>query len=190
MPLALVLATIAAIAYLIASPPAADLAAASYRADLFARNGFALWDNGWYGGHALIGYSLLSPALGALLGVGVLLALSTVVAAGLFALIAERAFARPAAFAAAALFALSLSGELLSGRVPYVLGLALALGALLALQRARLGLALLAAVATSLASPIAGAFLALVGCGARDLGAHRRWRTGRSSARAGRVASG
>jgi hypothetical protein len=163
VPLAVVLAAIAAIAYLIAAPPAADLAAANYRADLFARNGFALWDNGWYGGHALIGYSLLSPALGALLGVSVLLGLSTVVAAGLFATIAESALARPAAFVAAALFALSLSGEMLSGRVPYELGLALALGALLALQRGHLALALPAGFATSLASPIAGAFLALAG---------------------------
>ena len=49
-------------------PPAADLAAATYRSDLFARVGFTLRDHGWYAahGHYLLGYSLLSPALGAL----------------------------------------------------------------------------------------------------------------------------
>ncbi len=75
-------------------PPAADLAAATYRSDLFARVGFALRDNGWYAihGHYLPGYSLLSPELGALLGVRVPLALSALAASVLFGLIAERAF--------------------------------------------------------------------------------------------------
>lgn len=161
--LALAISALAAVAYLIASPPAADLAAATYRAALFAREGFALWNNGWYGGHALLGYSVLAPALSAMLGARVLLALSSVVAAGLFAAIAQDAFEPPAALAAAALFALSLAGELLSGRVPYDLGVAVALVALLALQRGHTALALLAAPVASLASPIAGAFLALAG---------------------------
>jgi hypothetical protein len=161
--LALVLASTAALAYLIASPPAADLAAASYRADVFSRLGFALWDNGWYGGHSLLGYSVLAPALSAITGVRVLLALSTVLAAGLFAAIVDRAFGRPAAYAAAAFFVLGLAGEMLSGRVPYDLGVAIALASLLALQRGHVSLALLAALAASLASPVAGAFLALSG---------------------------
>ena len=53
---------------MIVAPLSADLAAAGYRSDLFARAGFTLWDNGWYGGHHLLAYSLLAPALGALLG--------------------------------------------------------------------------------------------------------------------------
>ena len=65
---------------LIVAPPSPDLAAASYRSDLFARVGFTLWDNGWYGGHHLLGYSLLAPALGALLGPRLLAALSMTVA--------------------------------------------------------------------------------------------------------------
>ena len=65
-------------AYLIVAPPAGDLAAATYRSDLFARVGFTTWDTGWYAahGHWLPAYSLLSPDLGALLGVRPLLALS------------------------------------------------------------------------------------------------------------------
>ena len=62
--------------YVIAAPPSTDLAAAAYRSDLFARTGLVLWDNGWYGGHHLLAYSLLAPALGALLGPQLLAALS------------------------------------------------------------------------------------------------------------------
>ena len=66
--LALAVAVPLALAYLLVAPPAADLAAATYRSDLFARVGFTLRDNGWYAahGHYLPGYSLLSPELGAL----------------------------------------------------------------------------------------------------------------------------
>ena len=61
------------------------------------------------------------------------------------------------------MFALGFCVELLSGRVPYDLGFAIGLGAVLALLRGRLALALVLAVLTSAASPVAGAFLALAG---------------------------
>jgi hypothetical protein len=163
--LALAVAIPLTIAYLIWMPPAADLAAATYRSDLFARVGFTLRDNGWYAvhGHYLLGYSLLSPALGALIGVRVSLALSALAASVLFALIAERAFGLAAARAAAVVFAFGFCVELLSGRVPYDLGFAIGLGSVLALMRGRFMLALALAVLTSVASPVAGAFLALAG---------------------------
>ncbi|HEY3959554.1 MAG TPA: hypothetical protein VGL68_03490 [Solirubrobacteraceae bacterium] len=160
---ALALAIPLVIAYLVWMPPAADLAAAIYRSDLFARVGFTVRDHGWYAvhGHYLLGYSLLSPALGALLGVRVLLACSALAASVLFGLIAERAFGLVAGRVAACVFALGICAELLSGRVPYDLGFAIGLGAVLALMRGRLALALLLTVLTSVASPVAGAFLAL-----------------------------
>jgi hypothetical protein len=150
--------------YLILAPPAADLAAATYRSDLFARVGFTTWDTGWYAshGHWLPGYSLLSPVLGALLGVRVLLACSAVAASVLFALVVDRVFGARAARVAAAWFALGVCVGLLSGRVPFELGLAVGLGALLALMRGQLVAALGLAVLASVASPVAGAFLALV----------------------------
>ncbi len=161
--LALALAIPLTIAYLVWTPPAADLSAAIYRSDLFARVGFTLRDNGWYAvhGHYLLGYSLLSPALGALLGVRVLLVCSALAASVLFALIAERAFGLAAGRAAACAFALGICAELLSGRVPYDLGFAIGLGGALALLHRRFTLALLLSVLTSVASPVAGAFLAL-----------------------------
>lgn len=163
--LALTVAVPLTLAYLILAPPAGDLAAATYRSELFSRVGFSTWDTGWYAAHGywLPGYSLLSPALGAVLGVRLLLALSAIAACTLFALIAERAFGESAARLAAAWFALGFCVGLLSGRVPYDLGFAIGLGSVLALVRGMTPLALTLAVVTSVASPVAGAFLAMVG---------------------------
>jgi hypothetical protein len=38
-----------------------DLAATVYRSSLFARDGFQVWDNAWYGGHHLL--VLVTPVL-------------------------------------------------------------------------------------------------------------------------------
>ena len=152
-----------AVGYLIVQPPSGDLAAATYRSELFARVGLTLWDNGWYGGHYLPGYSLLAPALGALLGNRLLLALATVAAAGLFGLIVQRAFPAGGARIAAGSFALGAGVTMLSGRVAFGLGVAVGLLAVVALQRRRTPAAVALAVLTSLASPVAGAFLALAG---------------------------
>ncbi|HEY2630838.1 MAG TPA: hypothetical protein VGI26_00490 [Solirubrobacteraceae bacterium] len=162
---ALFVAVPLALLYLILAPPAADLAAATYRSNLFARVGFSTWDTGWYAahGHYLPGYSLLSPALGALVGVRVLLACSALAASVVFALIASRAFPPRAARVSAAWFALGVSVGLLSGRVPFDLGLAVGLGSVLALMHRQLATALGLALLTSIASPVAGAFLALAG---------------------------
>ncbi len=163
--LALAVAVPLALAYLILAPPAGDVAAATYRSDLFARVGLTTWDTGWYAAHGywLPGYSLLSPALGALLGVRLLLALSAVAACALFALIAQRVFGTAAARLAAAWFALGFCVGLLSGRVPYDLGFAIGLASVLALMRGALPAALVLAALTSIASPVAGAFLGLAG---------------------------
>jgi hypothetical protein len=152
-----------AFAYLVFGLPSGDLAAATYRGDLFARFGFTLWDSGWYGGHYLPGYSLLAPALGALMGERELLALCAIASAVMFGLLAQRAFQGTAARVAGASFAVGVCVGLLSGRVAYGLGIALGLLALLVLIRGWTVAALVLAVLTSLASPVAGAFLALVG---------------------------
>jgi hypothetical protein len=177
---ALALAVPLALAYLIVQPPAADLAAATYRSDLFARAGFQLRDYGWYAahGHYLPGYSLLSPELGAWIGVYAVLSLSAIAAATLFGLIAQRVFPPAGARLAAGWFALGFCVGLLSGRVPYDLGFAIGLGSVLALLCERLALALALALLTSLASPVAGAFLALAGIADALVGGWQRWRDG------------
>ncbi|HLI31714.1 MAG TPA: hypothetical protein VKU89_03085 [Solirubrobacteraceae bacterium] len=170
---ALALAILLAAIYLAVSPPSGDLAAATYRADLFSRYGLLLYDTGWYAGHYLLAYSIIVPALGAAIGLRMLLALSAVVAAGGFALLALRAFSTAGAARAAALsFAFGFCAELPSGRVPFDVGSAIGLLALVALAHAppagpaRL-LSLMAAgalcVLSATASPVAGVFLALAG---------------------------
>jgi hypothetical protein len=154
------------LAYVIAAPPSTDLAAAAYRSDLFARTGLILWDNGWYGGHHLLAYSLLAPALGALVGPQLLAALSMTIATALFTALIEGRFSARATRVASIWFALGASVALLANRVPFDLGLAIGLGALLLARSARghpgrSALALLLAVLCALASPVAGAFLAL-----------------------------
>jgi hypothetical protein len=149
------------VVYLILAPQSPDLAAASYRSELFSRVGFTLWDNSWYGGHHLLAYSLLAPALGALIGPQLLAAISMILATWLFAKAIDGRFPTNATRAAAVFFALGASVALLSSRVPFNLGLAIGLGAMLMAQRRRPGIALVLSVITALASPVAGAFLAL-----------------------------
>ena len=171
------------LAYVIVAPPSTDLAAAAYRSTLFSHVGFTLWDNSWYGGHHLPAYSLLAPALGAWLGPQLLNALAMVAATALFALLIDGCFPARATRIAAIWFAIGASFALLANRVPYDLGLALGLGALLVVrgprdsggasaQAERVGAceglvrrvtALILAVLCAVASPVAGAFLALAG---------------------------
>jgi hypothetical protein len=184
---ALAVAVPLALTYLLVQPPAGDLAAAIYRGDLFARVGFVLRDSGWYAahGHYLPGYSLLSPELGAWLGVYTVLSLSAIATAALFGLIAQRVFSPAAARVAAGWFALGFGVGLLSGRVPYDLGFAIGLSSVLALLSDRVGVALTLAVLTSLASPVAGAFLALAGIAGALAGGWERYADALPGARLG-----
>ena len=155
------LTALAGAVYVVLAPPSPDLATASYRSWLLSGEGMTLWDNAWYGGHHLLAYSLLSPALGALAGPRLLAALSMTVATALFSrVVAGRFDARAEAFAGW-FFAVGASVALLSSRVAFDLGLAFGLAALLAAQRRRSRIALGLTLLTSVASPVAGAFLAL-----------------------------
>jgi len=177
------LTAVLGLAYVIVAPASTDLAAAAYRSDLFSRVGFTLWDDSWYGGHHLPAYSVLAPALGAWLGPQLEAALSAIAATALFALLIEGRFPSRATRIAALWFALGASIELLSNRIPFELGLALGLGALLAARAPRgryaiRGLALVLAVLCALASPVAGAFLALALLAWALAGPARAWPLG------------
>jgi hypothetical protein len=150
-----------ALLWLVLGPRTPDLAAAVYRSSLFARDGFQLWDNAWYGGHHLLGYSIVFPALGSTIGVRLTGMLAAVVSTVLFERLAAGwwgAASRPAA----AWFAVATLADLLIGRLTFGLGVSVGLGALLALQRGRPALAVALAAACSATSPVAGLFLALV----------------------------
>ena len=167
-------AAFGAAAYVLVAPPSTDLAAQEYRADL----GLVIWNNGWYAGHHTPGYSVLFPPLGGLLGVRPAGALAAVAAAALFAALARHHWPPRAAGAAALWFAAATTTVLLTGRLTFLLGVAIGLGALLALARQRPALAAALAAATTLASPVAGLFVALAIAGWTLAGLRDRARTG------------
>ncbi len=162
-----------AVAYLVIDPPSADLAAQTYRSQLFADHGFLVWDNAWYGGHHMPGYSVLFPPLGALLGARLVGALAAVAAAWLFTRLAAEHFGPRGARAGSLWFAAATAVNLVTGRLTFALGVALALACVLAATHRRPGRAALAASATTLASPVAGLFLGL-GAAAWFLGGGHR----------------
>jgi hypothetical protein len=157
----LVAAALAAV-YLIWSPPSQDLAAGTFRVDLFADHGFVLWNNDWYSGHHLLSYSVLFPPLGALLGIRVVGALAVVAAAAIFAILARERFGSRA-LVPSLWFAAGVASWLLTGRIAFLLAVPFGLGALLAADRGRPALGGVLAALASLASPVAGLFVGLAG---------------------------
>lgn len=159
MPLAIAIAVV----YLLAGQHVGqDLAAQTFRADLFAAHGFQAWSNAWYDGVPLPGYSLLFPPLGAIVGVELLGAASLIASTWIFSRLVRPHFG-PGSWWSIWLFAIGGATNLVVGRFTFSLGLTVALLALLAVDRNRLGAACLSALATSAASPIAGLFLAIAG---------------------------
>ena len=156
------LAAALAVVWLLIGPATPDLAAAVYRAGLFQREGFTLFNANWYGGHHTPAYSILFPPFGALVGVRVAGALAAVASAVLFERIARRHFGDRARWGAL-WFGAGTVADLLIGRLTFALGVTFGLATIFALQRGyrRSGLAL--GAACTLASPVAGLFLALAG---------------------------
>lgn len=143
-----------------------DLAAQLARAD-FARH-FPLTpvDFSWYGGVHPFGYSVLSPELMALLGVGECNVLAAVLGAALLTRLLRDQL-RP--WLVAALAAVFSVADIVSGRTTFALGAVALLAALLC--RERRPWAILFAVLSGLLSPVAAAFL---GFCAAVLVLHRR----------------
>jgi hypothetical protein len=153
------LAAVLAAVYLVVDPPSADLAAQTYRTGLFERAGFVIFDLGWYGGHHNPAYSILFPPLGAWFGPRLVGAAAAVATAWAFERIVGRR--STAARVASLWFATATMVSLVTGRLTFALGLALAMLAVLALARGRLVWCGIAGAAAALASPVAVAFLAL-----------------------------
>lgn len=165
------LAALVALPYLAFEPPSTDLAAQTFRADLWAEHGWVLWNADWYSGHLVPGYSLLYPPLGALLGPQLVGALSAVAMALAFAALVRREAPGRGADLAAIWFAFGAGALLYTGRITFMLGAAIALAALLLVRRP--GPAALVAALAALASPLAGLILALVGAALILAGRHR-----------------
>lgn len=160
--LALPLACVLVGAWLVLAPRSPDLAAQTYRATIFEHFGFTVWDDNWYAGHHLPGYSLVFPWLALLLGIRLVGALAVLVSTFAFERIALAVYG-PRARWGAACFALAVAGDLWIGRVTFALGVAFAVLAALALIRERPWLAALLTTVCAATSPVAGLLLALAG---------------------------
>ncbi|MDQ1747493.1 MAG: hypothetical protein QOD07_1756 [Frankiaceae bacterium] len=137
-----------------------DLPAQNYRVWLLRHHGLVVFDSHWYAGHTLPGYSLLFPPLAAVVGTRLLGALSCVAAtAALTRLLRSD---RPTGHDLALVwFAVVVTVDLMVGRLPFALGLAAGIGALVAAREDRRVWCAVLSVACAGASPLAGAFLLL-----------------------------
>jgi hypothetical protein len=172
-----VVAAVFAAAYVIISPPSLDLAAHLFRAQLFRVEGFGLWNNWWYSGHDIVGYSVLFPAVSAALTPQLAGALAATGSAALFEVFARRRFGRRA-WLGAVVFGAATATDLYTGRLAFAFGALPALGAIVALDWRRPKLAVALAVLSSLCSPVAALFAALAasGCALGALISERRIR--------------
>ena len=156
------LAGVLAATYVAVSPPSLDLAAHMLRAKLFATEGFGVWNDWWYAGHPVVMYSLLLPAVAAVLTPQLAAALAATGTAALFEPLARWHFG-PNAWLGSLWFAAGTATNLYTGRLTFAFGLLPAVASMLALQRGRRGAAIALAALTALCSPVAALFVALAG---------------------------
>ena len=156
---AVALSSALALLMLLWSPPVGDLAAQAFRTELFERAGLAIWNGSWYGGHYTLTYSVLFPPLAALLGPQAVGTLAVVSSSYLFDRLVRDRWGVEARWATL-WFAAGVVTLLADGQLTFALGVAFGLATLRCLQTGRAPLAIAAAAACPLASPVAGAFLA------------------------------
>jgi hypothetical protein len=158
---AVVIAGLTAGVILLLAPPAGDAAAHLYRTYLI-EHGVWVWDTFWYrGDYPIFTYSLLYYPLAALVGNNALSVVTALGAAAAFAAVALRQWGRLGVWPARA-FSVCAAGPLVTGTYAYGMGLAAALGALVAAQHGRRWILLALAAVTLGLSPLAFAFLVLV----------------------------
>jgi hypothetical protein len=156
---AVALSAVLAALMLLWDPRVGDLAAQVFHTELFQHAGLAIWNGSWYGGHYTLNYSLLFPPAAALLGPQVVGMLSVVASSYLFDRLVRDHWGTEARWATL-WFAAGVVTLLADGQLTFALGVAFGLAAMRSLQLGRSTLAIAAAAACPLASPVAGAFLA------------------------------
>lgn len=157
------LTLVLAVVYIIVKPRSPDLAAHIFRAELFGREGFTIWNGQWYGGHHTPAYSVLSPPLVWLLGPQLMGAISSVAATICFTELVRRHFGDPQYRWGALWFGLGSASLMATNRLPFALGVAFGVACVLAVQRERRLVAPLLAVLSAISSPVAGLFVAMGG---------------------------
>ncbi|MFI9629560.1 hypothetical protein [Streptomyces sp. NPDC052042] len=118
----------------------------------------------WYGGLHTANYSVISPYVMAAIGVVPMTLLSGLSSTWLAGALVVRSGVRKPLWPSLAV-AFSLWCQVVSGRSTYMLGVALGLAAVLALagERRRIVVAVICAALSTMGSPVAGLFLAVVG---------------------------
>jgi hypothetical protein len=164
------IATLAALAtaavVLFVLPPGGDLAAHLYQRGFFIKNGFAFWNNYWYAGrYSFVTYSIGFYPLAALVGIKVVSLAAVAVSTTVFAIVLARQWGDAARWPIRA-FAVVWPMILISGELPFLVGMACAISAVLAVQARRSWLFTLLVLLTLLMSPLALLFLGVFAAGA------------------------
>ena len=163
-----------AAAFCVVRPDVPDLWAARARASAAADGvGVTYWFS-WFGGLTPGGYSVITPFLCALLGTELVAAVAAVAIIGTTTVLVRDT---PRPLAAAWVAALGVATNLWCGRVPFLVGAAFAVAAVVFVRRRRALPAGLLAVLSALASPVSGAFLVLALSGVAVASSLRAYRT-------------
>jgi hypothetical protein len=156
------LASFGAVLLLRYGPPGTDYAAHAYQTALFADHGFSLWNNYWYSGrYSFITYSTLYYPLAALIGIRALAVLCVGVGVAAFAAVTGRRWGEAARWPTRSI-AVMLPALVLTAEFPFLLGAALSLLAILALQARRWPAFAILSTLAAAASPLAFALLGIV----------------------------
>ena len=154
--------TAAVAALLLAFGPAPGDAAAHLYRTFLVRHGVLVWDSFWFAGHyPLASYSLLYYFPAAVVGNLPLVFAAAVASTLLFAAVAFEEWG-PAALWPTRVFGVLAAAPVFTGLYSYTLGFATLLGALRAVQRNRVWLAVVLAAVTLGFSPLAFLFLVLI----------------------------
>lgn len=146
----------------------ADWPAQIFRIETFRADGFTVWNNYWYGGHHSVGYSVLLPPLAVAFGTTAVALVSAIVATwGLGDLLTRlRPQGDPrAVVVGSTLFAVAIAANVAVGRLPFLLGVAFVVVALVAWARGAILLASAVALLSGFASPVAALFLGIIAGG-------------------------
>ena len=136
-------------------PPGGDLAAHLYQRGFFIKNGFAFWNNYWYAGrYSFVTYSIGFYPLAALLGIKVVSLAAVAASTTVFAVVIARQWGDAARWPTRA-FAVVWPLILISGELPFLVGMTFAISAILAVQARRFWLFTALVLATLLMSPLA-----------------------------------
>jgi hypothetical protein len=159
------LAAVVAAALLYLGPPGTDFAEHAYQEGFYAAHGFSLWNNLWYSGrYSFVTYSVLYYPLASIAGIRALAAICVVIAVLAFGRVTDRRWGSAARWSNRSM-AIVMPGFVLTGAFPFLLGAALALVAVAALDSRRWwAFGVLSALAAA-ASPLAFVLLGVVVAG-------------------------